>query len=188
MSEKEGKMSKKEEEREKKLYLLGKWLLLTGCLGLLLMFSLHNILMIGSIPTESMQPTLEEGGRVVVNKLSYMYGKPKRGEIIVFELPEMNNRLMIKRIIGVPGDKIEIKEGKVYINGKEKKELYIKEPMKKQENKAYCVPKNNYFVMGDNRNHSYDSRKWRYSFVKSENIKGKAIVALFPKIMLLTNK
>lgn len=131
------------------------------------------------IPSGSMIPTIKIGDRLIVEKLSYRFGDVKRGDIIVFSPPQqlaMKDDL-IKRVIGLPGDVIEVKKAVVYVNGKPLKENYVLEEPN-QNFGPYEVPENSYFVMGDNRNNSYDSRFW--GTVPRGSIKGKAAFIYFP--------
>ncbi|GAB6137678.1 signal peptidase I [Halanaerobaculum tunisiense] len=129
------------------------------------------------IPSGSMKPTLQPGDRIFANKLIYRFRDPQRQEIIVFKYPVNPQRKFIKRVIGLPGDKIKIVGGQVYVNGEQLTEEYTLE-------KSYAdyqevkVPANNYFVLGDNRNNSEDSRFW--GFVPRENIVGKASLLFWP--------
>jgi signal peptidase I len=134
------------------------------------------------IPSGSMLPTLEINDRLIVDKVSYHFQNPQREDIIVFNpterLEEQNfHDAFIKRIIGLPGDTIEVKGGTVYINGKPLQENYIEA----KPDYAYgpvTVPPNSYLVFGDNRNNSYDSHYW--GFVPRQKIVGKAIVRFWP--------
>ncbi len=136
------------------------------------------------IPSDSMVPTLLTGDRLVVEKISYRFDSPKFGDIVVFQPPpELQRRgypidqAFIKRIIGTPGDTIKIEDGKVYLNEKELQEDYIKEPPI-QPFPAVKVPQNQYFMMGDNRNDSNDSRYW--GFLPKQNMIGKATFRFWP--------
>lgn len=130
----------------------------------------------------SMLPTLQINDRLIIDKWSYRSQEPQRGDIVVFSptetLKAQNFRdAFIKRIIGLPGDKIEVKEGKVYINNKPLQETYIQEPPNYQFGPV-TVPPNSYLVLGDNRNDSYDSHYW--GFVPRSNIIGKAYKRFWP--------
>ncbi len=126
----------------------------------------------------SMQPTLYPGDYVIVNKIAFKFNhSPQRGDVIVFKYPPDPNAIpYIKRVIGLPGDKIHIASGKVYING----ELMLEPYLKVITNRGgdWTVPADMLFVMGDNRNNSSDSRSW--GFVPLENIIGRAELIYLP--------
>jgi signal peptidase I len=135
------------------------------------------------IPSGSMEPTLEINDRLVVEKISYYFNPPQRGDIVVFWPPEnlfpegKRRDAFIKRIIGLPGDSVEITGGQVFLNGDPLEEDYIKA----EPNYTWgpeTVPEGSYLVLGDNRNSSYDSHSW--GFVPAENIIGKAVVRFWP--------
>lgn len=125
------------------------------------------------IPSGSMENTLQVGDMIFVNRFIYWFTEPKRGDIVVFKYPENPKQDFIKRIIGLPGETIEIKDQQVYINGKPISEPYIKEPTFTDFG-PITVPNDSYFVLGDNRNNSRDSRYW--GFLNKEMIKGKAFL------------
>ncbi|WP_414621907.1 signal peptidase I [Calothrix sp. CCY 0018] len=136
------------------------------------------------IPSDSMLPSLETGDRLVVEKVSYKFNSPKFGDIVVFQPPpELQRRgysqdqAFIKRVIGTPGDTLKINDGKVYLNGNLLQENYIKEPPL-QPFPLVEVPQNQYFMMGDNRNDSNDSRYW--GFLPKKNMIGKASFRFWP--------
>ncbi len=134
------------------------------------------------IPSGSMLPTLKIDDRLMVEKITYYFRRPERGDIIVFNptdrLIEQKFRdAFIKRVIGVPGDKIEVKEGKVFVNDQPLVEDYILEPPSRNS-PPMIVPPDQYFVMGDNRNSSYDSRFW--GAVPRDRIIGKASFRFWP--------
>jgi len=126
-----------------------------------------------------MRPTLVNGERLVVNKFLYRFRAPERGEIIVFRYPRDPSRDFIKRVIAVPGDTVEIKEGRVFVNGQLLNENYILEKTRGSYPLS-TVPEGHVFVMGDNRNNSEDSRFRDVGFVSKDMIKGKAIVVFWP--------
>lgn len=127
----------------------------------------------------SMRPTLLSGERLVVNKFIYRFKPPERGEILVFRYPQDPSRDFIKRVIAVAGDTIEIKEGRVFVNGQLLQENYILEKTKGSYPLA-TVPAGTVFAMGDNRNNSEDSRFKDVGFVPLTLVKGKAIVVFWP--------
>lgn len=137
------------------------------------------------IPSGSMLETLQIGDRILVDKVSYLFRKPKFGEIVVFEYPLEPDKNFIKRVIGLPGDRIAIKNKKVFLNGEELVEPYIPQERLTSyidivDNVAeFVVPDGMYLMLGDNRDSSLDSRYW--GFVSEKIIKGKAVVVYFSK-------
>ena len=133
----------------------------------------------------SMQDTLNPNDYIIMYRRAYSGDKePKRGDIVIFksELQDENgkNKLLIKRVIGLPGDKITINDGKVYINDKEYDESYLKDGYTTGSVNNFKVPKGEYFVMGDNRVVSIDSRYSEVGCIKKDAIKGRAVLRLFP--------
>lgn len=125
----------------------------------------------------SMQPTLYEKDFVLVNKLAYQLGTPSRGDVIVFEYPlDPESEPYIKRIIGLPGDHIEINQGTVIVNGEPMREPYTKAPP--NYTGSWDVPEGSLFVLGDNRNNSSDSHQW--GMVPVDNVLGKALFVYYP--------
>jgi signal peptidase I len=134
------------------------------------------------IPSDSMLPTLEKGDRLIVEKISYHFAEPHRGDIVVFYPPEgsgfdKSGNAFIKRIVALPGEKIRVSEGKVFVNGKPQLEPYELEPPD-YEMPERKIPDGHVFVMGDNRNNSMDSHVW--GVLPLENIIGKATVRFWP--------
>jgi signal peptidase I len=146
-------------------------------ISLFLFLSINTITARIRVESVSMQPTLFAGNFVVVNKLSYQFGEPSRGDIIVFRYPP-NPELdpYIKRVIGLPGEHILVENGKVLINGVRISEPYLE--TQTQQGGEWTVPQESLFVMGDNRNNSSDSRAW--GVVPIENIIGKASMVYWP--------
>ena len=138
------------------------------------------------IPSESMVPTLKINDKLIVDKLSYRFTHPQRGDIVVFsptdEIKKENPNLrdaFIKRIIGLPGDKVQVKGERVYINDRPLQEKYIEnENVPQYQFGPVRVPPDSYLVLGDNRNNSYDSHYW--GFVPRGHIIGRAIVRFWP--------
>ena len=127
----------------------------------------------------SMQPTLQDGERLVVNKFIYHWRDPLKGEIVIFRYPRDHSRDFIKRVIAVGGDTIEIKDGHVYVNDALVNEDYIAEKTRTEYPKA-TVPEGTLFVCGDNRRNSLDSRFPDVGFVPLELVKGKAALIFWP--------
>ena len=146
---------------------------------------INNFVIVNAlIPSESMENTIMTGDRIFGNRLAYSFGVPERGDIIIFKFPDDEKQLFIKRVIGLPGDTVDIVDGKIYINGSDTPldEPYLLEAMDTSidDNAPYVVPENSYFVLGDNRNRSRDSRLWTNTYVHREQILGKAAFRYFP--------
>lgn len=130
------------------------------------------------IPTESMVPTLEVGDRVLANKISYDLSNVQHGDVVVFESPQSSD-VLIKRAVGLPGDTLEIRAGKLYLNGEPQKEPYLKlDARYSQPLGPIVVPEGHFFAMGDNRMNSNDSRD--YGPVPEGNLIGEAEVRFWP--------
>lgn len=130
----------------------------------------------------SMQPNFHTGQVLVVSRLGYMLSDPKRGDIVVFNPPDVgpDEPPYIKRVIGLPGDTVEIYDRKVHVNGVELYEPYINEPCESScQDKTWTLGPNEYFMMGDNRNHSRDSRAFPTP-VTRDHIIGQAVVRYWP--------
>ena len=138
------------------------------------------VLMKAVIPSGSMENTLQIDDRIFGLRIAYLFSKPERGDVVMFDYPDNESTLYVKRIIGLPGETIEIIEGKVYIWEDDIGEdlMLIEEPYLKEtpigSYGPYTVPEGCYFMMGDNRNSSWDSRKWENKFVAKEKIRCKA--------------
>lgn len=159
------------------------------------------------IPSCSMETTIMTGDRVIANRLEYKFKKPERYDIAVFKAPDKNSALYVKRVVGLPGEKLEIKNNQIYINGSILESNFINGKMQ-TENAVYYIPQKGsaissytnfisniwlydangdglfdedcYFMMGDNRNNSYDSRFWNNKFVPKSYFKGKVFLRYFP--------
>jgi len=143
---------------------------------LLITYSILFFIQISTVHGSSMEPTYSEGNIVIVEKFFYQKGNPSINDIIVVNA-HVENRHYIKRVVGVSGDFLEIKDGKLYRNGELVEEDYIKEPMLESD-MIITVPEGKIFVMGDNRNNSSDSRQLGYFDVKDDVI-GKVILKFF---------
>ena len=125
----------------------------------------------------SMEPSFEEGQRLLINKAVYRFREPQRGDVIVFHPPTNQRTDYIKRIVALPGDTVEIRGEAVYINGSKLYEPYIEDPPNYTLGEKK-IPANNYFVLGDNSASSRDSRYW--GFVERKSLRGKAMVIYWP--------
>lgn len=172
-------MTKKQLLRE-----LMEWV---GVLVAALVFSLFInfcIIVNAKVPTSSMESTIMTGDRVIGFRLSYAFSEPKRGDVLIFKFPDDEKVLYIKRLIGMPGDRVEVKDGAVYVNGKALDEPYLN-VVTEGEFGPYDVPEGHYFMMGDNRNNSADSRYWKHTFLGRDKIIGKAIFRYYPTFEIL---
>lgn len=133
-----------------------------------------------TVPTESMMDTIQPGDRLLGLRFSYAFSEPKRGDIIVFKYPDDESQNFVKRIIGLPGETIHIEDGKIYINGKEWEDGYNREDWDYTSDEDFVVPEDSYFMLGDNRNNSKDSRYWTNTYVKKDKIIGKVYVKYWP--------
>ena len=201
-------MSKENADKEQKRSFkreVFSWIACIVVTILLTEFILNFVIINANIPSGSMENTIMTNDKLIALRTSYWFNDPKRGDIIIFKYPDDETEWFIKRVIALPGETVLVKDGKVYINGSKKalSEPYIKEePV--EDFGPYKVPKNGYFVMGDNRNNSADGRYWameavdygvadsikeavenEYCFVRQDQILGKAIFRYFPKPTLL---
>ena len=148
-------------------------LALTLVIFLLIRFAVQNFRIEGF----SMEPNFHDGQFLIVDKVSYMLHPPERGDVIVFIPPNNTTRDFIKRVIGLPGDQVEVISGRVYVNGTPLEEPYPLAPAGYSA-AAVTVPAEEYFVLGDNRNNSSDSHSW--GAVSVNSIIGKAWVSYWP--------
>lgn len=141
------------------------------------------------IPSASMEPTIMTGDHIFGNRLSYSFSDPERYDIIIFRYPDDESQLFIKRIIGLPGDKVEFRDGDVYVNDSpiplndefcSVQSQTKLDPKRTSLDNPFYVPDDCYFVMGDNRLNSKDSRYWKNPFVKRDKILGEAVFRYWP--------
>jgi signal peptidase I len=151
----------------------------TLILAVVLFFGINAVSARVRVDGFSMRPTLDDGEFVLVSKLNYKLSNVQRGDIIVFHYPMDPEQELIKRVIGLPGDRIEVNEGIVYVNGQALEEPYIAAPP--AYSSQWNVPEDRLFVLGDNRNDSSDSHSW--GFLPFENVVGKAVLIYWPPPM-----
>lgn len=166
--------------RRRSVWLTFAWeVFQTLLMAVVLYFLIDTV--VGRVRVEniSMQPTLHEGQFILVNKLAYresLGGNFHRGDVVVFHYPRDPQEDYIKRVIGLPGDLVEIANGQVKVNGQVLDEPYIAAPPNYAN--SWQVPEGQIFVLGDNRNQSSDSHSW--GFVPAENVIGKALIVYWP--------
>jgi signal peptidase I len=151
--------------------------LITAVMAIVIFFAVQSTLQTFVVVGGSMQPTFDDGQRLLVNKMIFNFAPPNRGDVIIFEPPSGQRVDYIKRVIGVPGDTVEVRQGVVYVNGTRLTEPYIKS-VPSYSMGPETIPNDNYFVLGDNRGNSNDSHNgW---VVPKQNLVGKAWLSIWP--------
>ncbi len=148
----------------------------TLLLALILFVAINLVSARIRVDGQSMEPTLDTGQLVMVNKLAYRWGQPAIGDIVVFYFPRDPDQEYIKRLIGLPGDQVKIEQGTVYVDGQPLNEPYL--AVRPNYTGSWTVPEGQVFVLGDNRNNSSDSHRW--GTVPLDYIVGKALVVYWP--------
>lgn len=156
-----------------------EWIAVVVVAVVLAYFVNHFIIVNAIVPSSSMETTIMTGDRVIGNRLAYSFSEPERGDIIIFKFPDDESKLYIKRLIGLPGETVEIKEGKVFVDGEALDEPYLTVTTEGTFG-PYTVPEGHYFMLGDNRNNSADSRYWNNTYLAREKIVGKAVFKYWP--------
>lgn len=172
-----------EEEKSSPLKEALSWVF-TFAAAILVALVLKNFVIINAtVPTGSMENTIMPGDDLFGFRLAYQFSEPKRGDIIIFKYPDDEEEKYVKRVIGLPGETVRIENAKVYINDSETplQEDYLKEEWTVATGPfEFQVPEGCYFVMGDNRNDSWDARYWDNTYVTKDKIIGKAEWIYFP--------
>ncbi len=203
--EKEERMEVLEEEEDKKSMVLKEalsWVKVIA-FALILTFCLRQFVIVNAeVPTGSMENLIDPGDRLIGFRLAYLFDEPKRFDVIIFEYPVNPDEKFIKRVIGLPGETVDIVDGKIYIDGDTTplEEDYLPEQWVVNNNGFhYEVPEDCYLVLGDNRNLSLDARYWperaisfglansmedaeQYAYVSKDAILGKAIFKYYPHL------
>ena len=169
-----------EEKRPSKIKEIFSWIM-TIALAVVAAKVINNyVILKAEVPTGSMEHTIEVDDCIMGFRLAYLFSEPERGDIVIFPWPDDPEITYVKRIIGLPGETVEIKNGSVFINGVALKEEYLKEEMLGKFG-PYEVPEDSYFMLGDNRNTSADSRRWENTYLKREDIEAKVIFRYSPE-------
>lgn len=150
---------------------------------ILALFVKNTVVASARVPTGSMEETVMTGSRIMINRLAYAFGSPQRGDIVAFYYPDDGETLYLKRILGLPGESIEGIDGKIYIGGIEIEDYTDNEF--DEDFGPFEIPADCYFMMGDNRNNSWDSRYWDNKYVDIGEIIGKAEFEYYPEIKIL---
>lgn len=181
------------------------WIRMFAIVIIVVLVLTRCIIINARVPSGSMENTIMTHDRLIGFRFSYWFDEPERGDIILFSYPIDEKQTFIKRVIGLPGETVTIKDSKIYINNSKKSlsEPYLKEKWTLyNDGYTFHVPANSYLVLGDNRNNSLDGRLWaqeairlglattetsaeKYSFVRADEIKGKAIFTYYKSFRLL---
>lgn len=173
--------SKKPAKRRSWIKELASWVMIL-VISFAVAFFVNEVILINArIVSGSMEKTIMTGDRVMGTRFAYWFSEPERQDIVIFYSPDKSTKTLIKRIIGLPGDWIEIYDGVVYVNDEPLEEPYLWEEMEGSYG-PYQVPQGCYFVLGDNRNGSGDSRYWSNPYIKRDEILGKACFIYWPRI------
>lgn len=179
-------MSKKEVNQQENKSLKSsiiEWIKVFG-LAIILAFVITLFIKPTLVRGDSMLPTLHENDYLIINKIGYKVGEPKNGDVIVFksdlEQNDGTNKDLVKRIIGIEGDRIIIKDGKVYVNDKLLNETYLSQGMDTKGDIDLVIPQGKLFVLGDNREVSLDSRYEQVGLVDISDVEGKVLIRLYP--------
>ncbi|MCD7980906.1 MAG: signal peptidase I [Clostridiales bacterium] len=196
-------MEKKQEKRME----IFSWIRMFVIVVVVVFVATRFIIINATVPSGSMETTIMTKDRLIGFRFSYWFDEPDRGDIILFSYPVDESQTYIKRVIGLPGETVEIRDGGIYIDGSDTplQEDYLPEEWYWENDGYYFeVPEDCYFVLGDNRNNSLDGRFWAreaisagiaeseedalsYSFVREDQIKGKAIFTYYSSFKLLIN-
>lgn len=171
----------KKEEPHSALRELLSWVLTFAVAIVAALFIKYCLIINADVPTGSMENTIMPGDRLIGNRLAYLKEGPQRGDIVVFHYPDDENELFVKRVIGLPGESVHIEDAKVYIDGVELEESYLKEEWTIATGTYdFEVPEDCYLMLGDNRNNSKDARYWENKYVNIDKILGKALFIYWP--------
>lgn len=153
--------------------------------ALIIAYSLNSYIIANAeVPSGSMETTVMTGDRIIINRLAYKNQDPQRGDIISFSMPDDETQNYLKRIIGLPGETVQGIQGVVYIDGTALVPDFTDQKID-EDFGPYTVPEGSYFVMGDNRRNSYDSRYWEHKFVALDAITGRAEFCYYPEFRML---
>ena len=188
-----GNGNNKEQEKKNSGNLLLEWIKIIAAAVLLACFLNTCIIANCRVPSGSMEPAIMTGDRILGLRLSYkLGGEPERGDIVIFTHgtgPANAKTRLVKRVVGMPGETVDIRDHHIYINGSEKplEESYLAEEMDSEEF-HFEVPEDSYLMLGDNRNHSSDARDWKDPYVSKKEILAKVWIRYFPKPGILAGK
>ncbi|MBQ6090392.1 MAG: signal peptidase I [Lachnospiraceae bacterium] len=183
---KESTSESKKLTKNKVISEIANWAIIIGVALILATLINKFVIIKAEVISGSMEDTLQIDDVYLGSRLSYVFGDPERGEIVFFKFPDNEEETFVKRVIGLPGEKIEIRDGKVYINDAAEPlyEPYLRETPRSEDFGPVVVPEDSYFMMGDNRNHSSDSRAWNTFYVTKDQLLAKAWLRIWPPFHL----
>ena len=159
------------------------WVEIVVAAILISLFLTRVVLINAEVPSSSMENLIKPDDRLFGNRLAYTFGEPERFDVVIFKYPVDETQNYIKRVIGLPGETVEIRDAKIYIDGSDEPlvENYLPEEwVVENDGLTYTVPEDCYFFCGDNRGGSWDARYWDNPYINKENVKGKARFIFFP--------
>ena len=165
---------------KKKMNPFLEWVVIIAIALAAALFINYVIIINSVVPSGSMESTIMTNSRMMGLRVTYWFSDPQQGDIIVFKYPDDPSQNFVKRVIGTPGDTVEIIGGVTYVNGEKLEEPYLNETPAVRNFGPYVVPEDSYFVMGDNRNNSHDSRFWTNTYVPRSSVLGKALFVYWP--------
>ena len=189
LSKKELRKKRKAEKRAKNptFYGIMDWVIVIAIALAAALVINFFVIVNSTVPSGSMENTIMTNSRMIGLRISYWFEQPDRGDIVIFHYPDDPKQIFVKRIIGLPGETVEVKAGVTYIDGEPLEENYINPEYwegslegKNYDSGPFTVPEGSYFVMGDNRGHSHDSRFWTNHFVFRKAIIGRALLCYWP--------
>ena len=159
-------------------YFVKEWVFPVAIALIIVLFLNKFVFILVTVPTGSMEDTIIPGDRLYVNEL-FDINDAKRGDILVFKSDELEDKRLVKRLIGLPGERVEIKrDGSIFVDGEEIEEPYAASTQ--GEEKVFTVPVDSYFFLGDNRPISYDARYWNEPYINEDKVIGKVEFRFFP--------
>lgn len=146
-------------------------------------FVVNNVFIVNAkVPSGSMENTIMTGDRLIANRLAYLRDPPERFDVVVFKFPDNEDENFVKRVIGLPGETVEIRDGRVYIDRSPLEGDLFAQETPHGDFGPFTVPRSHYFMLGDNRNHSFDSKDWQNPYVEEHKILGEALFGYYPRV------
>lgn len=183
-NEQEKVLDEKKEKKDNFLKELFEYVKMIAIVVVTVLIVNQFILINARIPSESMANTILAGDQIFGNRLAYLFDDPERYDIVIFKYPDDRSQYFIKRVIGLPGETVTIVDGDVYVTTAEGEEILVEDSFLPEDANGsygpYDVPEGSYFMLGDNRNWSKDSRYWNNTYVPEDDILGKAVLRYWP--------